>query len=95
MMQQWAGLPVSSSICLSSFKPETADENFMAGVHKVKTVWEVPATTFYSRNLIGRVVARPLQITSIGHYEMIVILNQMEEAGHEVAIIVTHPFGVY
>lgn len=87
-----ADIDISSNICLSSFRPDNVGDHFMNGIHDIQNVHELPATCFYTKNILGKSVLRPLQIISVGHYEMIHILDQMEQNNHAVAVIVTHPF---
>lgn len=87
-----ADLSISSNICLGCFMPSEPELHVTHGIHQISEVTEIPVTNFYDKNIINRNGLRPLQITSVGAKEMIYVLDQMEKTGHEIAMIVTHPF---
>jgi peptidoglycan/xylan/chitin deacetylase (PgdA/CDA1 family) len=86
-------LHISSNICAGYSK--IIDENLLNithGVHRFFNITEIPVTCFYERNLHTWKTLRQLQVTAVGAFEMIDILNKMQKNNHKIAMIVTHPF---
>ncbi len=87
-----AHLKISSNICVGCFNYEDPKLRATHGIHNINGITELPATCFYDKSIIKWNSLRSLQITALGGYEITTILDKMEKSGHQVAVIVTHPF---
>jgi len=86
------GLNIASNICASYCKPTEKDLYVTHGKHQLNNIIELPVTCFHDYNIRNLHNLRSLQITAISGWEMTQTLDKMEKNGHEVAVIVTHPF---
>jgi hypothetical protein len=87
-----ANLKISSNICMGSVDYNDPELLVTHGIHNIYGITELPVSCFYDKNIIKWNNLRSLQITALGGYEIPSILDKMEKSGHQVAVIVTHPF---
>lgn len=86
------GIPLSSNVGLSTFRPAEADLVLRNGRHAIEGVMEIPVFTYTDLVLPGFRRDKSLQISSCGAREMKRVLKGARAAGAASVVILTHPF---